>query len=222
MAPGWQATKLKGSLSRPRVLALDTLGNLIVVENGVGLSVHTFGADGCLNSSSVLVAQRGLNHGLAVSPDGKYIYASTMTQAIRWNYDPATRKVSGEGTVVVKGMNNGGHNTRSLYLAPGNPNILLAAVGSNSNWDYASTNMATPRSVIKAFDLSKMPEGGYDYATSGYQFGWGLRNEVGVAFDPDGMAWGVENSGDDFARTVDGVRTDIHNENPAEELNYRE
>lgn len=32
--------------------------------------------------------------------------------------------------------------------------------------------------------------------------------------------WGVENSSDDMRRTVNGVTTDIHNDNPAEELNY--
>jgi hypothetical protein len=28
---------------------------------------------------------------------------------------------------------------------------------------------------------------GYDYATEGYQMGYGLRNEVGLTFDGDGM-----------------------------------
>lgn len=32
--------------------------------------------------------------------------------------------------------------------------------------------------------------------------------------------WGVENSADQLNRTVDGVSTDIHNDNPAEELNF--
>lgn len=33
--------------------------------------------------------------------------------------------------------------------------------------------------------------------------------------------WGVENSADNFVRVVDGVTTDITEDNPAEELNYR-
>jgi hypothetical protein len=33
--------------------------------------------------------------------------------------------------------------------------------------------------------------------------------------------WGVENSGDDFTRTVNGQKVDIHIDNPAEELNFR-
>jgi hypothetical protein len=33
--------------------------------------------------------------------------------------------------------------------------------------------------------------------------------------------WGVENSADNFVRVVDGVETDIVEDNPADELNYR-
>ena len=48
-------------------------------------------------------------------------------------------------------------------------------------------------------------------------FADGLRNEVGLAFDAGGRLWGVENSADNLRRSDLGG--DIHNENPAEELN---
>lgn len=51
---------------------------------------------------------------------------------------------------------------------------------------------------------------------------YGVRNEVALAFDPNGHAWGAENSGDDFRRTVNGQSVDVHIDNPAEELNYCE
>jgi len=35
-------------------------------------------------------------------------------------------------------------------------------------------------------------------------------------------AWGVENSGDNLQRTSGGRTVDVHIDNPAEELNYRE
>ena len=35
-----------------------------------------------------------------------------------------------------------------------------------------------------------------------------------------GRLWGVENASDDITRTVDGQTTDIHVNNPAEEINY--
>ncbi|KAL8297540.1 hypothetical protein RB597_006570 [Gaeumannomyces tritici] len=219
LAPGWKATKISGNLMNPRGLAFDPLGNLLVVQSGYGISVHTFGADGCMNGTQGLILIPGLNHGLAVTPDGKHLYASSMTTVWRWDYDANTRTVSNQ-VVVIKGMNNGGHSTRALWLAPKNPDIILVQVGSNSNWDHASGNPAEGRSDIRAFDLGKTPTGGYNYVGGGFQMGYGMRNAVGVAFDPNGDAWEVENSGDSFARTVNGVSTDIHHENPAEELNY--
>jgi len=48
-------------------------------------------------------------------------------------------------------------------------------------------------------------------------FADGLRNEVGLAFDKTGILWGVENSGDRLVR--DDLGGDIHNGNPAEEMN---
>ncbi|KAI1639193.1 hypothetical protein F4809DRAFT_596976 [Biscogniauxia mediterranea] len=68
--------------------------------------------------------------------------------------------------------------------------------------------------------MSAVPAGGYSYNTQGTVLGYGLRNEVALAFDPNGHVWGAENSGDDFTRTVNGQSTDIHIDNPAEELNY--
>jgi glucose/arabinose dehydrogenase len=48
-------------------------------------------------------------------------------------------------------------------------------------------------------------------------FADGLRNEVGLTFDPQGRLWGVENGSDDLSRADLGG--DIHNDNPAEEMN---
>jgi glucose/arabinose dehydrogenase len=48
-------------------------------------------------------------------------------------------------------------------------------------------------------------------------FADGLRNEVGLAFDKFGTLWGVENGADQLNRPDLGG--DIHNGNPAEEMN---
>ncbi|CAN9282960.1 unnamed protein product [Alternaria alternata] len=84
------------------------------------------------------------------------------------------------------------------------------------------SDMKTGRSCVKVFDTTTVPENGYDYSTGGYQMGYGLRNEVGLAFDAEGMLWGVENSSDELHRTIDGVSVDIHTDNldPADEINY--
>jgi len=195
VASGWKVTKVLGGLRQVRTIVFDPNGNMLVSQSGKGISVHTFGADGCVASSNLLIAQTTLNHGLALSPDGKTLYASSERQAWSWSYDAAAQKVSNQ-KIVVKGMDSGIHSTRNLLVVPSQPNMVLLQVGSNANLDMQSQQPATGRAIIKMFDMSKAPEGGWNYKTDGTVFAYGLRNEIGFVADPAGVVWGVENSGD--------------------------
>jgi glucose/arabinose dehydrogenase len=186
-ARGWKATKVAGGLTQPRGLIFDTANHLLVVQNGLGVSVHEIDPDGCFASSKTLITQRNLNHGIALSQDGRTLFASSATSAFAWGYDPVTMTVSGSSRTVVSGMDSKGHVTRTLAIPPKHPNLLIVSHGSNDNFDYGSADIKTGRSCIKVFDTTKMPIDGYDYATEGYQMGYGLRNEVGLTFDGDGM-----------------------------------
>jgi glucose/arabinose dehydrogenase len=219
-AKGWRATKVAGGLTQPRGLIFDTSGNLLVVQNGMGITAHKVAPNGCLSSSKIVIAQRNLNHGIVLSHNGKTLYASSATSVFSWSYDTATMSVSGNATTIVTGMYNGGHVTRTLAIPPKYPNLLLVSHGSNDNFDYGSADIATGRSCVKVFDTTAVPTDGYNYPTGGYQMGYGLRNEVGLAFDAGGMLWGVENSSDELHRTINGVSVDIHTDNPADEINY--
>ena len=90
-------------------------------------------------------------------------------------------------TVVVKGMNPGGHNTRTLAIPPNKPNLLVVSLGSNSNVDDPSVKKETGRAIVKVFDLSKTPAGGWSYNSEGWYLGYGLRNEIGIVFDGNNM-----------------------------------
>ncbi|KAH8895698.1 soluble quino protein glucose dehydrogenase [Thozetella sp. PMI_491] len=219
VADGWKVAKIVGNLTQPRTVIFDPLGQMLVLQATKGVSVHTFGPDGCINSTKWVINGVGLNHGLSLTPDGKTMYVSSEQNVWQWTYDAAAHTASGQKT-VVKAMSTGIHSTRTLYVVPNKPNIILVAVGSNSNFDYAAESPAAGRACVKAFDISNAPEGGYDYNTQGYQFGYGLRNEVALAFDPNFMVWGAENSGDDFTRSIGNSSIDIHTGNPAEEINY--
>ncbi|KAK3934180.1 soluble quino protein glucose/sorbosone dehydrogenase [Diplogelasinospora grovesii] len=218
LASGWSAMKIAGGLKQVRTVIWDTEGHMLVSQATKGISVHSFGDNGCINSTSTLIAGTQLNHGLALTPDGKTLYASSETTAYSWSYDAATMKVSNQKT-VVKGMATGVHSTRNLLVVPSQPNMVLLQVGSNANFDMAAVDKNTGRAIIKIFDMSKAPASGYNYNTDGEVFGYGLRNEIGFTMDPNGVVWGVENSGDDFTRTENGQRRDIHKDNPAEKLN---
>ena len=169
---------------------------MLVLQATKGVSVHTFdAATGCVASSTVIIANNRLNHGLALTPDGKTLYASSETTAWSWSYDAAAMKATNQQT-VVKGISTGIHSTRTMLVVPQAPNYVLLQAGSNGNWDYASGSPSAGRAIVKVFDMSKVPSGGYDYNTGGAVLGYGLRNEVALAFDPAGNVWGAENSGD--------------------------
>lgn len=216
LAAGWKATKIAGGLTSPRSIQFDSAGNMLVVQAGKGISYHKMGADGCVTSTKMLVSQNNLNHGIAMSPDGKTLYASSMTQAFSWPYDAAAGTVGTRATIITGMVNGGSHLTRTLAIAPHAPNLLVVSHGSNSNIDAATNDPKTGRAIIKVFDLSKIPSGGYNYVSGGYNAGYGQRNEVGICFDKNNMLWGVENSGDDFKRNG----KDIHMNNPGEKIHY--
>ncbi|KAK1756803.1 L-sorbosone dehydrogenase [Echria macrotheca] len=218
-AAGWKYTLVGTGMSKPRGILFDTEGHLLVLQAGYGLTAHTFGADGCINSTKTLIQNNQLNHGLALSPDGKTLYVSAAPTAWSWSYDAKAMTVSGQ-TVVVRGMNAGGHNTRTLAVPPNHPNLLIVSLGSDGNIDQPTVQKETGRAIVKVFDLSKTPSGGYSYNTQGWYLGYGLRNEIALVFDGNNMVWGVENSGDQLTRNVGGKSVDVHIDNPAEELNY--
>ncbi|KAF2790248.1 iron reductase domain protein [Melanomma pulvis-pyrius CBS 109.77] len=219
-APGWRAVKVAGGLTQPRGVVFDTAGNLLVIQNGLGITAHKIGSDGCLTSSKTVITARNLNHGIAISKDGKTLYASSATTVFAWDYDSASQTVGATSRSIVTGMDSRGHVTRTITFPPKYPNLLIVSHGSNDNFDYESGDIKTARSCVKVFDVSKTPTNGYSYVTGGYQLGYGLRNEVGLAFDADGMVWGVENASDEIARTVNSKAVDIHTDNPADELNF--
>jgi glucose/arabinose dehydrogenase len=201
------------------MVIVDPSGRLLVSENGKGITQHTLGSDGCITSSKTIIAQANLNHGVAVSPDGRYLYASSMTTAWRWDYN-SNAGTATNSIVVIKNISTASHSTRTLVIPKNRGNLLVVSVGSDGNLDIASQHMGTQRAVVKVFDMNNTPSGGHTFLTGGWQAGYGLRNEVGLVFDNDNNLWGVENSADNVNRIVNGQTTDIHIDNPAEELNF--
>lgn len=115
-------------------------------------------------------------------------------------------------------MSTSGHSTRTLLLSKKQPDLLLVSQGSASNIDPQATDITTGISQIRVFNLTQLAaDQVYEYAKSGTVLGWGLRNSVGVAEEPiTGGIFSVENSADQVSR----MGTDIHEENPGEEMNF--
>lgn len=158
-----------------------------------------------------------LNHGLALSGDGKTLYASSSDAAYSWTYDPGNTSIGGSRTTLVTGMDNGDHTTRTLLLSQKANGLLVVSRGSTSNIDAKASVLATGHSQIKAYNVTNITEGPYDFSSDGLRLGWGLRNSVGLAEHPDtGGIYSVENSVDEMRRNG----KDIHQDNPGEELNF--
>ncbi|KAH6716794.1 cellobiose dehydrogenase-like protein [Leptodontidium sp. MPI-SDFR-AT-0119] len=203
VASGWRATKVKGGMGAARGVIFDTAGNILVVESGKGITAHTVGSDGCITSSKTIIPQRSLSHGIALDANGTTLYATSMTSIWSWTYDSKTSAIVGGSKMIISGMSNSGHPSRTLVILPNYPNLLI-----------------TQRAVIKVFDMSVIPAAGYKFVTDGHQAGYGLRNEVGLAFNGNNIMWGVENGSDEIKRTINNSAIDMHQDNPADELNY--
>lgn len=113
-------------------------------------------------------------------------------------------------------MSNTDHTTRTLLLSKKFPDQLLVSRGSAENIDDDAASITSGHSQIRVFNISSVPKP-YVYASDGRMLGWGLRNSVGVAEHPDtGGLYSVENSADQLVREG----TDIHQDNPGEEMNF--
>ncbi|KAJ4160430.1 hypothetical protein NW754_003552 [Fusarium falciforme] len=206
-ADGWSYRLVATELSRPRGILFDTEGALIVVDTGVGL-VHLELEDQrrtCLRvrKKTVLLENEDLNHGIAISKDGRTLYASTDDEVYSWSYDPSAVRLSesSERTLVTN-MTNSGHTSRTLLLSEKHPGVLVVSRGSQGNDDVEAEDRSTGHSQLRAFNVSALGEKSkpYDYL-DGDLLGWGLRNSVGVAEHPEtGGVYSVENSVDNLRR----------------------
>ncbi|KAH9885320.1 soluble quino protein glucose dehydrogenase [Xylariomycetidae sp. FL2044] len=223
IAEGYTATVVMNGLAYPRDMVFDTAGNLLVNEqNGGGIRriELTESEDGtvCAGMSNQIIPDPSLNHGIAFSQDGKTLFVSSMSSVYAYPYD-AEVGAAGARKILIEGMSSGGHTTRTLLTPVTAPDVLLVSRGSDGNIDNSTVDTAAAKSIIKAFSILELmaAESPTDYATGGEILGWGLRNSVGLGEDPStGGIWSVENSADDIRRST----TDLHNDNPAEELNY--
>ncbi|KAI1943641.1 hypothetical protein LOZ66_000225 [Ophidiomyces ophidiicola] len=224
-ADGYSVRVIGQGLRRPRSLLFDSTGNLLVVQSSTQISNLRLNDHGgtCLEvGDSVNVIDHpvtsGLNHGIALSPDGRRLYASDRSRVYAWDYDAAGRRVrSSEPEVVVRGLGNPGHSTRTLHYSADGGGYLVVVRGSAGNVDLECGDEATGHCQMKAFSMQNVPMGGYEFTRDGIRLGWGLRNSVGIAEHPGSHGiWTVEN-------TIDNIRRDgrdIHADNPGEELNF--
>jgi glucose/arabinose dehydrogenase len=220
VAAGYHANIVANGLSTPRGIIFDSSGNLLVVQPGKGIVALTFndGGGSCLSvkSTTSVVNETTLTHGIQLSSDSKTLFASSADVAFSWSYDPSTISTTSKATVLVNGMTNADHVSRTLHISKKEPELLLISRGSASNLDPIAGDLNSGHSQIRIFNLSS-PGAPWTYSSSGTMLGWGLRNSVGIAEHPmTGGIYSVENGADQLER----LGVDFHQNNPGEELNF--
>ena len=203
-------------LGSARQLAFAPNGDLFV-NNGDITVLWDDNGDGSSGDKErrVFAEAPGLNHGIAFSPDNRFVYASSGTTVYRFAYASGQRSAAGSREVVLSGIPTGGHSTRTLAFD--SKGLLYVSIGSAGNVDKAPADIEL-RSQIRRYELpAELPQGGWKYPGPGELIATGMRNEAGIFLDEQDRLWGVENGRDNLKD--EDLGGDIHNDNPGEEIN---
>jgi glucose/arabinose dehydrogenase len=189
--PGYSVTVVAAGLGGPRFMDVDDTGNLLVgaADDGVVYRFPFLETDGQLGEVEVLI--QGLQQPASVTiftaDDGPYLYVGEETQVSRFPYDPAGPL--GAQEVIIPDLPTGGHSTRTVAFGP--DGMLYLAVGS-------SCNICLEQEPIRATVSRANPDG-----SDREIFATGLRNPVGLAFQPGtDLLWATVNERDNQGNEI--------------------
>ncbi len=179
MPPGFTISVLAAGLDQPRFMTLDEAGNLLVGTLRDG-AVYRFPRDASGSyaplSSPPAPLLKDLNAPTSLALHDGYLYVGETDQITRYHYDPRG-ELSGPEVIIPDLPGRGlGHTTRTVVFGP--DGMLYLSVGS-------SCNLCPETDERRAAILRFTPDGG-----GGVRYAWGLRNAVGLAFQPTtGRLW---------------------------------
>jgi len=182
---GFEIGVYMAGLRGPRMMAIGPEGDLYVAERGAGRIVRLPDANQDGQAEGIVVVADGLNapSSLAFYRDGS-LYVGETNRVVRLS-DPDERGVFQNSEVIVAGLPDGGHNTRTVLFSPDWASLFVS-VGS-------SCNVCEEEDPRRAAIVRYNPDG------SGEQlFAVGLRNAVGVTFRPGTAELWATNNGRDW------------------------
>ena len=180
----------------PRFMALAPDSTVYVTLTGQNQVVRLLDLDHDGVAESSAVAKSGLSgpHGIAFRGDTLYVAEADGVK----RYDP------GVATPVqlVSNISTTGHSTRTVVFGP--DNMMYVSIGSSCN---ICDETDTVRASVMRYNLN---------GTGGRVFAHGLRNSVGLAFNPTtGALWATNNDRDD----IGGFGTPMTDSLPPERIN---
>jgi glucose/arabinose dehydrogenase len=162
-----------GGNNSPRTMALAPNGDVFAVDAG-GSAIYVLrdaDGDGKAEGRFTYATQTdGLLQPFGIAFREGFLYVGNTNAVVRFPYQSGDTKVSGPAQVVVPGLPTGGHSTRNVIFSPDGQKLYVS-VGSRSNVAEEPENRAA---ILQ-----------YNVDGTGYRrFAGGLRNPVGVAFNP--------------------------------------
>lgn len=178
-----------------RNIVLGPGGTVYAAMQGAGRVVRFLDTNGDGVADSVTPAATGLNGPFGIAFRGDTMYVGEMTQITRF-------VPGGAPQPIVTGLPTGGHSTRTVVFGP--DGYLYLAVGSSCN---VCDESDPRRAAVTRFNADGSGE---------HRFATGLRNSVGLAFNPTtGELWATNNDRDN----IGGSNTAMTDDLPAEHLN---
>lgn len=198
---GFQVSVFASGFDEPRWLAVSPAGDIFLADSHAG-KVYVLRDPGHTGTATAReVFAEGLNLPFGIAFHEHYVYVGDTDAVLRFKYDPTTSKRLSGPEKIVDLPAYGSHWTRTLTFSPDGSKLFIG-VGSHSNIEIESDPR---RAAVNVCD----PDG-----KNCRVFASGLRNGVGVAFNPEsGELWVDVNERDElgdnlppdyFTHVVDG------------------
>ncbi len=198
---GFKVDRIAEKLSNPRKIVTAPNGDLFLAESGANrVKVLRLGPDGKVAETSIYADKLHQPFGIAFYPPGpnpKYVYIANTGSIVRYPYVNGDLKASSAEEMIVPDISSGGrlegggHWTRDVVFTP-DATKMYVSVGSKSN------NNDDAAEKHRANVLEYNPDG------TGFRiYGSGIRNAVGLAFEPNtGVLWCSVNERDGLGDNV--------------------
>src|SRR3989442_1713557 len=176
--PGFKISVFAANLPDVRFMTLGPGNAIYASQPGSGLIVKLTDTNHDGVADSVVTIASGLKGPFGIAFRGDTMYVAEESELVR--FDPGAR-----APVTLMRLPGGGHSTRTILFGPDGK--LYLAVGS-------SCNLCDERDSLRAAVTRFDPNG-----SGGRVFARGLRNTVGMAFNPTtGELWGANNDRDNL------------------------
>jgi glucose/arabinose dehydrogenase len=176
LPPGFKISVYAEGLSDPRTMLLAPNGDVLVAEPGAGQIT-------LLRGTQKFTFASGLNEPFGLAFNGPWLYVGCTNAVVRLPYRAGQTAATAKPQHLVS-LPTGGHSTRGVIFDRTGKQMYVS-VGSQSN---VSSGEDPRRAAILVMD----PEGRNERI-----FAAGLRNPIGMAWEPSGGAlWTVVNERD--------------------------